>query len=77
VFLEDFRNFVSDLEDKPIGIKDRNFPGLMQLSDEFGFQALLTKLSADRQSPGLADAQIAKVRSRLSALEGRAGQHER
>jgi hypothetical protein len=28
VSLEDFRDFVSVLEDKPININDRNFPGL-------------------------------------------------
>jgi flagellar biosynthesis/type III secretory pathway ATPase len=58
-------------------IKDRNFPGLPQLSEEFGFQALSMKLSVHRRSPGLADAQTAEVRSRISALEERAGQHER
>jgi hypothetical protein len=51
MFLEDFRDFVSDLEDKSIDIKGKNIPGLSQLSEEFGFQALLTKLSADRWSP--------------------------
>jgi hypothetical protein len=76
VSLEDFRDFVSALEDKPINIKDRNFPGLSQLSEEFGFQALLMKLSTHRRSPGLSDAQTAEIQSRLSAVEERAGQHE-
>jgi hypothetical protein len=75
--LDDFYNFVSALEDKPIDIKDRNFPGLSQLSEEFGFQALLAKLSAHRRSPGLSDAQTEGCRSRISTLEERAGQHER
>jgi hypothetical protein len=48
VSLEAFRDFVSALEDKPINIKDRNFPGLSQLSEEFGFQSLSKKLSAHR-----------------------------
>jgi hypothetical protein len=77
VSLEDFQDFVAALEDKPIDIKDRNFPGLSQLSEEFGFQALLAKLSAHQRSPGLSDAQTAEVRSRISALEEQAGQHER
>jgi hypothetical protein len=51
VSLEDFRDFVSALEDKPININDRNFPGLSQLSEEFGFQSLLMKLSSHRRSP--------------------------
>jgi hypothetical protein len=40
VCLEDFRDFVCALEDNPINIKDRNLPGLSQLSEEFGFQSL-------------------------------------
>jgi hypothetical protein len=43
VSLEDFRNTVSVLEDKPINIKDRNFSGLSQLSEAF-VQALSMKL---------------------------------
>jgi hypothetical protein len=46
VSLEDFQDFVSALEDKPININNRNFPGLSQLSEEFGFQSLSKKLSA-------------------------------
>jgi hypothetical protein len=76
VSLDDFQDFVTALEDKSINIKDRNFPGLSQLSEEFGFQALLAKLSAHRRSPGLSDAQTAECRSRISALEERTGQHE-
>jgi hypothetical protein len=74
--LEDFQNFVSSLKDKPINIKDRNFPGLSQLSEEFGFQALLAKLSNHRRSPGLSDAQMAECRSCISAVEERIGLHE-
>jgi hypothetical protein len=77
VSLEDFRDFVSALEDKPININDRNFPGLSQLSEEFGFQSLSKKLSVHRSSPGLSAAQTAECLSRISALEERAGQHER
>jgi septal ring factor EnvC (AmiA/AmiB activator) len=76
VSLEDFQAFVSALEDKSINIKDRNFPGLSQLSDEFGFQALSMKLSAHRRSLGLSDAQTAEVRSHISALEECAGEHK-
>jgi hypothetical protein len=77
VSLEDFRDFVTALEDKPIDIKDRKFPGLSQLSEGFGFQALSMKLSVHRRSPRLSDAGRTEVRSRLSTLEERAGQHER
>jgi hypothetical protein len=77
VSLDDFQDFVSALQNKPIKINDRNFPRLSQLSEEFGFQALLAKLSAHRWSSGLSDAQTEECRSRISALEERAGQHER
>jgi hypothetical protein len=77
VSLEDFQDFVSALEDKPISINDRNFPGLSRLSEEFRFQSLSKKLSAHRRSRRLFSAQTAKCRSRISALEERAGQHER
>jgi hypothetical protein len=76
VSLEDFQDFVSALEDKPINTKDRNFPGLSQLSEEFGFQAMSVKLSAHRRSPGLSSAQTAECLSRISVLEERTGQHE-
>jgi hypothetical protein len=68
-----FRDFVSALEDKPIDVKDRNFPGLSHLCEQFDFQAL----SANRRWPELPDALEAEVRSRISALEKRDGQHER
>jgi hypothetical protein len=69
VSLEDFQDFVSALEDKPININDRSFPGLSQLSEEFGFQSLLKKLSSHRRSPGLSSAQTAECLSRISVLE--------
>jgi hypothetical protein len=76
VSLEDFRDFLSALEDKPININDRNFPGLSQLSEEFGFQVLSMKLSTHRRSPRLSSAQTAECLSRISVLEERTGQHE-
>jgi hypothetical protein len=69
VCLEDFRDSVSALEAKPININDRNFPGLSQLSEEFGFQSLSKKLSAHRRSAGLSSAQTAECLSRISVLE--------
>jgi hypothetical protein len=48
-------------------IKDRNFLGLSQLSEEFSFQALLAKLSAHRRSPGVSAALTAECRARMSA----------
>jgi hypothetical protein len=77
VSLEDFQDFVSALEGKAININDRNFSGLSQLSDEFGFQALSMKLSAHRRLSGLGDLQTAECRSRISTLEELVGQHER
>jgi hypothetical protein len=65
VSLEDFQDFVSVLDDKPIDIKNSNFPRLSQLFEEFGFQALLAKLSAHRWSRGLTDAQTTECRTRI------------
>jgi hypothetical protein len=76
VSFDDFRDFVTALEDKPIDINDSNFSGLSQLSHELGFQDLLIKLSTYRRSPRLVDWQTAECRSRISSLEERAGQHE-
>jgi hypothetical protein len=77
VSLDEFREFSSALKDQPIDIKDRNLAVLSQLTEEFGFEALLAKLSIHQRLLGLTDAQAAEVRSRLSALKERAGQHER
>jgi hypothetical protein len=60
VRLKNVQDFIFALEDTPMGIKDRNFPGLSQLSGEFGFQALSMKLSGHRRSPGLSHSQITK-----------------
>jgi hypothetical protein len=46
VTLEDFQDFVATLEDKLVDIHDKNIPGLLTLSHEFGFQMLIGKLSA-------------------------------
>jgi hypothetical protein len=76
ICLGDFTDFASALEDKMINIKDRNFLRVSELFEEFGFYALLANISRHRQSQGLADAQTAEFRSRISALEKCAGQHE-
>jgi hypothetical protein len=76
VSLDDFRDFVAVLEDKPINIDDSNFPGLSQLFEEFDFQALSKKLSTPRRSPGLSAAQTAECLSHISALEERSVEHE-
>jgi hypothetical protein len=68
-----FPRLVSALEDKPINVKDRNFPGLSPLSEEFSFQVFGAKFSSRRRSPRLTDSQIVKHLSRISALEERAG----
>jgi hypothetical protein len=71
VSLKDFRDFVCALEDKPISINDRNFPGLSQLSEEFRFRSLSKKLSAHRKLLRLSAAQTAERLSRISVLEER------
>jgi hypothetical protein len=76
IALNDFQDFLSVLEDKPININDRNFPRLSQLSEEFSFQALSKKLSSHRRSPGLSSAQTAECLSYISVLEERSGQHD-
>jgi hypothetical protein len=77
VSLKDFRDFVSALEDKSINVNDRNFPGLLHLSEEFDFQSLSKKLSSHRRSPGLSSAQTAEVQLRLSVLEERTVEYQR
>jgi hypothetical protein len=76
VLLKNFRDFVSALQRKPIGIKDSNLPRVSQPPEEFGFRFLAVKLSAHQRSPGLGNGQAAEVRSRIPALEERAGQCE-
>jgi hypothetical protein len=73
---EDFQDFLSALEGKSININDQNFPGLLQLSEEFGCQVFLTNISNRRRLPGLPDAQRVKYLSRISSLEQQVGQHE-
>jgi hypothetical protein len=55
VSLEDFQTFTSALEDKAVNITDRNFSGLLRLSEEFGFSVFLMKLSNRKLSPGLTE----------------------
>jgi hypothetical protein len=64
------------VEDKAIKLNDRNFPGLSELSADFGFHALSGKLSGRQRTPALIDSQTAECRSRIAALEERTGQHE-
>jgi hypothetical protein len=77
VSLEDFRNFISVLEDKSITINDMNFLGLLQLSEEFGFQVLLIKFSAYRMSLEFYDAQTIEIWLHISILEECTVQNER
>jgi hypothetical protein len=60
VSLQDVQDFVSILVGKTSKINDKNPPGLSQLSDEFGFRALLRKLLGHRRSPGLMDSETAE-----------------
>jgi hypothetical protein len=66
VSLVDFRAFVAALKGKRMRIKKDNFGWLFQLSDEFGFEDLATRLSEFRESPLFKEEVV-----RLSALEGR------
>jgi hypothetical protein len=76
--LDAFRDFVSALDDcLNVSINDGNFPGLSELSSEFGFDALAARLSVFRPSPGLRDGLPVEIRARLLALEGRGAQYER
>jgi hypothetical protein len=74
--LEDFQDFISALEGKSININDKNFPGLSQLSEEFGFQVFLMRISNRRRLPTLPDAQRIDDLSHILCLEKRVGQHE-
>jgi hypothetical protein len=51
VSIDDFRQFVSVLEDKAVEVTNANFGGLSLLCDEFRFESLSERLSAFRQSP--------------------------
>jgi hypothetical protein len=43
--LEIFHDFLAALEDRPLTITQTNFPGLLRLCDEFGFDDLSERLS--------------------------------
>jgi hypothetical protein len=62
VGINDFRDFVAALEDRPVRITVKNFPGLFRLSDEFGFDVLSGRL-LDFLRRGRVD-----FRDRLSSL---------
>jgi hypothetical protein len=76
VSLADFQDFISALEAKSIRINDTNLPGLRQLSEEFGFQVFLMKISNRQRFPGLSEGQRMKYQSQISSLEKQVGQHE-
>jgi hypothetical protein len=72
--VDDFRQFVSALEDKDVEMTNANFGDLSLLYDEFLFAALSERLSAFRQSADFTEAaamQDSEVRLSLSALEER------
>jgi hypothetical protein len=76
VSLEDFQDFLSALEAKSFRMNDTNLPGLLQLSEEFGFQMLLMKISNRQPLPGLSEGQRVKYVSQISYLTKQVGQHE-
>jgi hypothetical protein len=57
VSLDDFQDFISILEDKPINVNDKNCIARSQFVQEFCFQARLGKVSGHQPSPGLIDSQ--------------------
>jgi hypothetical protein len=59
----------SAVEDKPTNIKDRNFPGVLQLCDEFNFVALTATLSAHPWASTFSDGQTAQGQNGISSLE--------
>jgi small GTP-binding protein len=65
VRLEDFRDFVAALEERPMVIAPKNFPGLFRLCDEFGFELLSERLSEFLRS------RDRKLREIVSTLENR------
>jgi hypothetical protein len=74
VSVEDFRQFVSALEDQDVEVTNANFGGLSLLSDEFRFESLSERLSAFRQSADFKEVSTmedSEARLRLSALEQR------
>jgi hypothetical protein len=73
---EDFQEFLSALEGKSIHINDKNFSGLSQLSEEFGFQVFLMKISNRQRLSTLPDAHRVKYLSHILSLEEQVGQHE-
>jgi hypothetical protein len=73
---DDFQDFLSALEGKAVDINDKNYRGLLQLSEEFGFQEFLMKISNRRRLPTLPDAQRVKYLSHMLSLEEQVGQHE-
>jgi hypothetical protein len=50
VSLQDFRDFITALEDKLMDIKDKNLPRVLRLSKDCGYQAQSMNLSGHRRS---------------------------
>jgi hypothetical protein len=74
VSVNDFRQFVSALEDKDVEVTNVNFGGLSLLCDEFRFEGLSERLSAFRQSADFKEAAVSEdseARLNFSALEER------
>jgi archaellum component FlaC len=76
VSLSIFREFISALEGNTIKITDTNFTELTQLSEEFGFSELATKLSEFRPSMDFKEAEDSDSRGRIAALEEKANEHD-
>jgi hypothetical protein len=76
VSLEDFQDFLSALKGKSMNINDKNFLGLLQLSEEFGFQVFFVKISNRRRLLTVPDAQRVKYLPQIVSLEEQVGQHE-
>jgi hypothetical protein len=80
----DFQTFVAALEDRPVTITTKNFPGLFRLCDEFGFSGFSVCLSQflkfgdrelDQRVLSLREGEISRERAILR-LETELGRRE-
>jgi hypothetical protein len=72
-----FRQFISALEGASIEITNTNFTGLLQLSTEFGFEELSSKLSDFQPSISFKNPEEAETLERIAVLEERAQRSDR
>jgi hypothetical protein len=69
VSVDIFRQFVSDVQGKPVEIAEANVTEIRELCDEFGFQGLRHKLARFHESPARTTATDTPARARVGVLE--------